>query len=691
MKSKTIYVLFFLSSMLVVVFNIGVIGNSIEPVISESDDELTIEPVTSNPGVIYTETLDIYTYSVGGTINWSHTYDGSANPIETATLTIVADDVDGPSNITDGEQDEVYFNGHYLGLLNDIGYYTNWNYDPGPGNPNQPLTTTTFNLDPAWISPTMPIVVDVETLWGVEIETSTLTVHQEQHLFDKTLSKYEGNLGDVVHVELMVKVPSCEIVTVVDTLPSGFHYIDGSFVVDGVSANPIVKNHDITYTITSCGIHVIEFDVKVDEAKTWENMIVYNIATATWYLDGDITDEKEDTECFIIHPFEEFSKNVGIPKADVIFAIDLTGSMIDEIAVVKNQSTNIMNTLASQIADVQFGLISFMDYDGWYTTTEPGSSPETYYAHYGDAAYGDYPYKLDQDITSDTTLMATKIAGLTNGAGFDLPEDYTRIIHETWNDTNLSWRDNSTRIVILFGDDVPHDSNFDNDNDSISENTGGDPGRDTILGTADDLNFETEVANAKANDIHIMAVYSGENSTKYPWEYVATETSGDYFYLSEAEQIPDAIKELIESQIEESLTIKEKTETQWALVFEVTNTFSYTMTEAIIQDRFGAEIEIDEPFPVSITHGTVTYKTKGKSQKVFLTWEIGDLDPDETARLIILVSTDLNPAGKQEYTSPGIYELNSGATLKFIDPEQDIQLSASTDSINVTVLPEEDP
>ncbi len=105
----------------------------------------------------------------------------------------------------------------------------------------------------------------------------------------------------------------------------------------------------------------------------------------------------------------------------------------------------------------------------------------------------------------------------------------------------------------------------------------------------------------------------------------------------------------------------------------------------MIKDNFGAEIEIDEV--VSISQGDLEIKLKGKSEKVSLKWEIGYLLPGETARLILLVSTDLNPAGHQEYTSPGIYELNSGATLKFIDTEQDTQLSAYTDSIYVTALP----
>ncbi len=129
-------------------------------------------------GAVYEKTLDVYTYSVGGTINWSHTYDHSADPISYATLTIVADDVDGPGDGTDGKHDAVYFAGHYLGLLEDMGYYTNWNYSPGPGNPGQPLTTTVFTLDPSWLNG-LPVAVQVEAGWGVEIETSTLTVVPE--------------------------------------------------------------------------------------------------------------------------------------------------------------------------------------------------------------------------------------------------------------------------------------------------------------------------------------------------------------------------------------------------------------------------------------------------------------------------------------------------------------------------------
>ena len=45
----------------------------------------------------YEETVEVYKYAIGpDVIDWTHTYDHSADPIAWATLTIVADDVDGP-------------------------------------------------------------------------------------------------------------------------------------------------------------------------------------------------------------------------------------------------------------------------------------------------------------------------------------------------------------------------------------------------------------------------------------------------------------------------------------------------------------------------------------------------------------------------------------------------------------------
>jgi len=71
---------------------------------------------------------------------------------------------------------------------------------------------------------------------------------------------------------------------------------------------------------------------------------------------------------------------------------------------------------------------------------------------------------------------------------------------------------------------------------------------------------------------------------------------------------------------------------------------------------------------------------------------IGNLMDGSTATLSINISTDLNtgknknyPDGHQEYTSPGVHYLNSGAVIKFIDSDgTGFQLSAHTPPLWVT-------
>ena len=145
---------------------------------------LALLSATSSSAIagMYVETKNVYTYSIGGNISYAHTYDHSADPILWATLTIVADDVDGPGGgiPPDGEQDYVWVKDpgdtwYNLGLLDMMPGYTDWGYEPGAGNQLQPLTTTVFNLDLSWLNG-LPVEVKIETNWGVEIETSTLTV-----------------------------------------------------------------------------------------------------------------------------------------------------------------------------------------------------------------------------------------------------------------------------------------------------------------------------------------------------------------------------------------------------------------------------------------------------------------------------------------------------------------------------------
>ncbi|MGD8506199.1 MAG: hypothetical protein PVF15_05985 [Candidatus Bathyarchaeota archaeon] len=102
----------------------------------------------------------------------------------------------------------------------------------------------------------------------------------------------------------------------------------------------------------------------------------------------------------------------------------------------------------------------------------------------------------------------------------------------------------------------------------------------------------------------------------------------------------------------------------WLFHISVSNWWGTNdFTDVVVTDKLGAELEIDSPF--NMTHGTVEIRLTGKSEKVHLTWYVGTLSPGERAHLYFLVSTDINPGGKQEYTTPGWYELNSGPTAKY--------------------------
>lgn len=128
-------------------------------------------------------------------------------------------------------------------------------------------------------------------------------------------------------------------------------------------------------------------------------------------------------------------------------------------------------------------------------------------------------------------------------------------------------------------------------------------------------------------------------------------------------------------------TVPLNTNVQWLIAIEFYTTIP--IENVIVTDRLGAELEIDLPFPESITKGTASYTTQGGSDKVFLTWDVGNVPAETYCALTFWVSTDLNPAGKQEYTSCGCYALNSGATIKYY--YMGVKYSATTDPIFITV------
>ena len=232
--------------------------------------------------------------------------------------------------------------------------------------------------------------------------------------------------------------------------------------------------------------------------------------------------------------------NTGVTASsvplDVLFILDLSSSLIDELAECKSEATTIMTQIRSSYSDSKFGVASFMDYPGTFTYTGYEDDGEEGVI-YGDALSGDYAWNLDQDLTTNTDTASTTINNLTMGFGGDVPQDYTRVLYES---RFVSWRNNAIKVVVLMGDAPVHDEDF------YAPNTyGGDPGRDATAGTADDLDFQTVVAQLKSADIRVVTInsYTGgpHPDAISGFQYMSNQTGGLYRALGDVNDIPSTI------------------------------------------------------------------------------------------------------------------------------------------------------
>jgi Mg-chelatase subunit ChlD len=119
------------------------------------------------------------------------------------------------------------------------------------------------------------------------------------------------------------------------------------------------------------------------------------------------------------------------PRLDLVFLIDATGSMGDEIAKLKGS----MRAVAQQISqlpgqpDICYGLVAYRD-------------------------RGDVFLTRSHDFTDDLGAFQAVLARVQAGGGGDTPEALNEALHETVH--TLSWRSDAARLVVLVADAPPH-------------------------------------------------------------------------------------------------------------------------------------------------------------------------------------------------------------------------------------------
>lgn len=120
------------------------------------------------------------------------------------------------------------------------------------------------------------------------------------------------------------------------------------------------------------------------------------------------------------------------PRLDLVFLVDATGSMADEIDKLRNS----MQAMARQIAQLP-------------------SHPQTCFALVAYRDQDDEFFVRVHDFTDDLGAFRQQLARLNAGGGGDTPEALNEALHTAVH--RLSWRgDGATRLVVLVADAPPH-------------------------------------------------------------------------------------------------------------------------------------------------------------------------------------------------------------------------------------------
>jgi hypothetical protein len=124
-------------------------------------------------------------------------------------------------------------------------------------------------------------------------------------------------------------------------------------------------------------------------------------------------------------------------KLDLMFVIDTTSSMDDDIAAVRANALGILDRIAESGRDWRIGIATYRDHP-----QEP----------YGDP--GDYPFQMELDFSTDYGTITNAINNIQIAGGADIAES---VYAGLMGAIDQPWRLNTRKVIILMGDAPPHD------------------------------------------------------------------------------------------------------------------------------------------------------------------------------------------------------------------------------------------
>ena len=171
---------------------------------------------------------------------------------------------------------------------------------------------------------------------------------------------------------------------------------------------------------------------------------------------------------------------------DVLFLIDSTGSMADEIHQIKST----LHSTASQVSNLpsnpnlRFGMVSYRDQGDEYVTRL---------------------YQFDSNVKR----FSRSVDEVQADGGHDYPESLNQALHEAVNDMN--WRWGAIRLIFLIADAPPH------------------------LDYPQDEDYAAEMVRAREKGIKVFSVASSglDEQGEYIFRQIAQQTMGRFIFILE--------------------------------------------------------------------------------------------------------------------------------------------------------------
>ena len=171
---------------------------------------------------------------------------------------------------------------------------------------------------------------------------------------------------------------------------------------------------------------------------------------------------------------------------DVLFLLDSTGSMADEIHQIKST----LHSTAKQVSNLpsnpnlKFGMVSYRDRGDEYVTRL---------------------YQFDSNVKR----FSWSVDEVQANGGHDYPESLNQALHESVNDMN--WRSGAIRLIFLIADAPPH------------------------LDYPQDEDYAAEMVKAREKGIKVFSVASSglDQQGEYIFRQIAQQTMGRFIFILE--------------------------------------------------------------------------------------------------------------------------------------------------------------